>query len=82
MSNINDVEPTLERFFSSKMPSFLEVFSNMETDANVIKEMYQSNGYSVTQKQTGVRLRKILLKTIGIKKTQKIVKIAKIWREE
>lgn len=82
LSSINDVEPTLERFFSSKMPSFLEVFSNMETDANVIKEMYQSNGYSVTQKQTGARLRKILIKTIGIKKTQKIVKIAKIWREE
>lgn len=81
-SNKNDFSNSLINFLNNKGPSMIEVFTDMEMDAQAIKNMYTRNGYTTSSKQTGYHLKKILRKMFGVERTQKIVKMAKIWREK
>lgn len=78
MSGFSEI---LDEFMNSQGASFLEVETDIEEDAQAIKDMYIANHYDIDGYVRAGKLRKILVHTIGMQKTQKIIKMAKIWFE-
>lgn len=79
--NDKELENVLPQLFSHEGPVMLEVITDIEKDSLAIKEMYRKNGYNCDVSHKSLQWRRILKKIVGIQKTQKIVRMAKIWRE-
>ena len=69
----------IRKFLDYEGAAFLEVYTDIEIDSQVIKQMYQANGYVLTTAQKSAKVKKLLTKVIGMEKTQRIAKMAKIW---
>ncbi|BDZ84434.1 2-succinyl-5-enolpyruvyl-6-hydroxy-3-cyclohexene- 1-carboxylate synthase [Claveliimonas bilis] len=76
-----ELSEVLKNFMNPGGPILLETFTDLEMDSLAIKSMYKANGYSDEASYKSLGLRKILTKLVGVQKSQKIVRMAKIWRE-
>ena len=79
--NESDFLKILDEFMNADQAALLEVITDMEMDAQAIREMYDLNGYSSQDIGRFASTKKFLMKLLGTRKTQKIIKVVKAWME-
>ena len=79
--NDKELKKAFNKLFSDQGPVLLEILTDIEKDSVAIKEMYSTNGYSSDAAHRSLKMRRILTRIVGIQRTQKIVRMAKIWGE-
>lgn len=82
VKNDDELDLAIQMLNSDEGPVLVEAITDIENDSLAIKKMYKVNGYDDVVSNKSLILRKILTSLLGIKKTQKIVRMAKIWREK
>lgn len=79
--NVEDFQSEFKSFLTCDTAAFFEAITDIELDSLAVKKVQTSNGFSTEKKIVGKRLRNVMKKIIGVRKTQKLIQIAKIWRE-
>lgn len=80
--NNDELEIILPEFFSDKGAAFLEVKTDIEKDAQVIKDVRASNTIRRVKKANVTNVHMLMRKIFGVNRTEKLVRIAKIILEK
>ena len=78
----HELTGALDVMFSGEGAMLLEVTTDIEKDSYAIKEMYKSNGYHTNLSNRNAKIKKVLTKLFGVQRMQRIVRVAKVWREK
>jgi 2-succinyl-5-enolpyruvyl-6-hydroxy-3-cyclohexene-1-carboxylate synthase len=78
----DELEKVLPEFFSDNGAAFLEVKTDIEEDAQVIKEVRARNTIRSIKKVNATNTHMLLRKIIGVRRAEKLVRIAKIILEK
>lgn len=80
--NNEELDKILPVFFGNNGAAFLEVKTDIEEDAQVIKDVRAKNTLRIIKKLNKTNIHMWLRKVIGVHKTEKLVRIAKIILEK